>query len=181
LLQNEDFDINDLVNNRKLQGLINPKERRISQREREVQKSAQAYQKQLKINKIKKEREEKQAKIDEERAAKEAFNERIDNAYSATSLLNEFYSNEIRANRNFKNKRIDIKGTIYTVVKDDYEDKVKIILNAPGVGSVICFTDESEAVAQLSSGRQVVLEATCVGLDDSKVSLYFMETDIIGY
>jgi len=181
LLQNDDFDINDLVNNRKLQGLINSKERRISQRERENRQSAQAYQKQLKINKAKREREEKQAKIEEERAEKRELEKRVDNAVYASSLLKYFYENEVRANDQFKNEIVDIKGTIYRITEDDTEGIAKIVLESDGYGSIICFVEESIALNQLGTGDFVVLEGQCVGLLEDKSNLYFMESKIVAY
>ncbi|MGM0580740.1 MAG: OB-fold protein [Bacteroidota bacterium] len=181
LLQNDDFDINDLVNNRKLQSLINTKERRISQRERENRQSAQAYQKQLKINKAKREREEKQAKIEEERAEKRELEKRIENAEYASSLLEYFYKNEVRANDQFKDRKFDIKGTVYRILDDDTDGIARIVLESDVYGSIICYVEESIALSQLGTGDFVVIEGQCVGLFEEKSNLYFMESKIVAY
>ena len=87
-------------------------------------------------------------------------------AVSATQLSEDYDANEIAADAKYKNKAVDVTGTIDTIGKD--------ILNNPYVAlktaeysafSVQCMFPQSEeaTLANLSAGQQVTLEGTVSG------------------
>jgi hypothetical protein len=91
----------------------------------------------------------------------------------ATLLYTDYVSNQYLADTQYKNKIINVSGTVKVIGKystDKYYASLQV--GASSYYSVYCVFDTTYAMSQLSIGKTVVIQGLCTGLSYSEVYLF---------
>ncbi|WP_375579769.1 hypothetical protein ABWH96_01440 [Marivirga tractuosa] len=129
------------------------------------------------IEEQRRKREEERKKREEEAKSEKERNDIISNAYSSKKLIRLFRGNELTANKNFKDKKISVKGRVQSVgvtLGDIY-----IYLEGDAQGRVSCIISEENMITNLSPGQMIVIEGICDGLDIINLDLVIKDTKIL--
>lgn len=84
---------------------------------------------------------------------------------TATTLMKDYEANEVAADQKYKNKLLEVTGTINTIGKDLLDNPyISLVSNNPILG-VQCMFDKDKAseLASLSKGASVTLQGTDSG------------------
>lgn len=106
------------------------------------------------------------AKLQAEIAAKEA--EEIANTvikFSAKGLYKKYEDNQIAADVELKNVKIEVSGTIHEAAESMWGE-VYVVLKADSYGleTVNCYFKDKTAVASLNKGKKVKIRGICNGI-----------------
>lgn len=85
---------------------------------------------------------------------------------SARQLYAEYEQNEVGADNKYRNRIVDITGTVDDISRTIIGDQISVILDRHGIiGSVQCYFPETEAgqIGQLSRGSRVTVRGVVTG------------------
>jgi hypothetical protein len=136
-------------------------------KERDEKNEAQRIEKERKQKQQEKiEEQEEEQRVKQEKAAKKtAIQDLIDNSISAKRLCNQYRENEIRADRDYLNQQITIKGVVSSV--DRQFGDIRINLEGDDfISTVSCVTTDEDVASRLRKGQLVVIKGTCLGIDE---------------
>lgn len=92
---------------------------------------------------------------------------------SADDLYSAYKENEVAADQKYKNKMLEISGTVNSIGKD-ITDTIYITLETGELlNSVQCYfkNSEADAVASLSKGQEITVIGKCTGLTLTNVMI----------
>lgn len=83
----------------------------------------------------------------------------------AQQLLQEYASNELRANKTYEDKLIQVTGVIKSIGEDILGDPYVSIGQGPALSSVQCFFDKSDIdrLTSLQPGQNITITGRCSG------------------
>lgn len=79
------------------------------------------------------------------------------------NLVGLYKENEIKADKDFKDKEFYVKGTIKSISKDVLGHAFITLGSENEINSVQCYFESEEALAELSKGQLVTVKGVCNG------------------
>lgn len=89
---------------------------------------------------------------------------RENSTISAENLLNQFLSNEVLADKNYKDKYFFVEGNIESIGKDIIGDAYITFKTSEWIRKVQCMIADEDVVAQLQKGQKITIRGKCSGL-----------------
>ena len=133
------------------------------ERQKEQETRERLRQAQVRIDQERLEDQERREQERQERARRERERQYV----QATSLHQEFNENEVKAGNKYKGKLVRVHGIVKRISKDVLGSGITVHLKASEYfATVECqFSEEyAEELALLSSGQEIYIDGTCVGL-----------------
>ncbi|MBD2705600.1 hypothetical protein IC229_33640 [Spirosoma sp. BT702] len=86
------------------------------------------------------------------------------NTIPADNLVSFYMENEVKADKELKDKEFYVSGKIDAIAKDITNNIYITLKSQDPIRNVQCFIDDENAVAELSKGQKVLVKGTCSGL-----------------